>query len=361
MRVLLVAVLVLAISAHARLQPPAEQLLAGLPPLPKAHHSFGMCRPGPAGVMPWKDCALPVDSDSALQLEFARITRAWAVDIAFNAGGHPDHNAAGEPVWSDEIVAATENKTEIVEAVKLCAKANASLSVNYSPWAYWWGSSPLYCPTGPSNCDPTIGGIGEELELRFFRTRLAHIDEWISETNALLGSTVRIGAILLDSERFYINWQNETQLAALTRKDDLIYNVSHEYCNGSCTIEQYNRGTINQEKTMAKPAEGIPADDAWTPWPGYPACRGLGDTFATSLYTIPEYEATREAYRRTFANAQACNISWVTPWLWLGGGERRIVNEHHDGDTSGDMLWDYDLAYRFRSIYGFAVRQTRTM
>jgi hypothetical protein len=95
---------------------------------------------------------------------------------------------------------------------------------------------------------------------------------------------------------------------------------------------------------MAKPAEGIPADDAWTPWPGYPACRGLGDTFATSLYTVPEYEATRESYRRTVANAQACNVSWVTPWLWLGGGERRIVDEHHDGDTSGDALWDYDLA-----------------
>ena len=110
-------------------------------------------------------------------------------------------------------------------------------------------------------------------------------------------------------------------------------------------MEQYNRGTINQEKTLAKPAEGIPADDAWTPWPGYPSCRGLGDSFATSLYTIPEYEATRESYRRTVANAEACNISFVTPWLWLGGGERRAVNERHDADTRGDMLWDYDEAY----------------
>jgi hypothetical protein len=45
------------------------------------------------------------------------------------------------------------------------------------------------------------------------------------------------------------------------------------------------------------------ADDAWTTWPGYPGCLGLGDTFATSLYTVPEYEATRETYRRTVAYA----------------------------------------------------------
>ena len=53
----------------------ASNPLAGLPALPKVHHSYGMCRPGPPGVMPWLDCALPVDSTSALQVDFARIAR----------------------------------------------------------------------------------------------------------------------------------------------------------------------------------------------------------------------------------------------------------------------------------------------
>jgi hypothetical protein len=44
-------------------------------------------------------------------------------------------------------------------------------------------------------------GIGEELELRFFRTRLAHIAEWMQEANAALGSAVTIGAVLLDMEQ----------------------------------------------------------------------------------------------------------------------------------------------------------------
>ena len=266
--------------------------LAGLPALPKIHHSYTMCRPGPPGVMPWKDCAFPVDSNSALQLDFARITHAWALAVAFNAGGYPAHTAAGVPIWNNSIFAATQNKTEVVEATRLCAKVNASITINYSPWATWWGSSKLYCPTGPNDCDPTIRGTGEELELRFFRQRMANIVTWIAETNAELGSSVHIGAVALDCEQFLINWANETQLRALERKDDLIYNVSREFCDPAlgCTVEQYNRGTIGQEKTLAKPAEGIPADDAWTPWPGYPACLGLGDTFATSLYTVPECE-----------------------------------------------------------------------
>ena len=61
--------------------------------------------------------------------------------------------------------------------------------------------------------------------------------------------------------------------------------VSRAFCDPAlgCTVEQYNRGTIAPIFTLAKPAEGIPADDAWTPWPGYPKCLGLGDNFATSL------------------------------------------------------------------------------
>ena len=90
--------------------------------------------------MPWTDCVVPVDSTSALQADFARVTRAWPIQVAFNAGGHPVHTGAGVPVWNDSVVEATENRTEVVEAVKLCARANATISINYSPWADWWGS-----------------------------------------------------------------------------------------------------------------------------------------------------------------------------------------------------------------------------
>jgi hypothetical protein len=44
--------------------------------------------------------------------------------------------------------------------------------------------------------------------------------------------------------------------------------------------------------TLAKPAEGTPANDAWAQWPGYPKCLVLGDTFGMSLYSVAEYETT---------------------------------------------------------------------
>jgi len=180
--------------------------------------------------------------------------------------------------------------------------------------------------------DTCKDNVGEEQELRYFRGRLASISKLIAQTNAELGSSVHIGAVLIDSESYYIDWSNETELRALERKDDLIYNVSREFCDPAlgCTVEQYNRGEITSIFSLAKPAEGIPADDAWTPWPGYPKCLGRGDTFGTSLYSVPEYENTRGSFRRTVANAQACNISWVTPWIWLGGGGRRLIDATHD-------------------------------
>eukprot|EP01051_Picozoa_sp_SAG22_P031022 SAG22_NODE_12348_length_446_cov_0.729107_1_plen_89_part_10 len=76
----LLALALPAVGAEAAASP-----LAGLPALPTVHHSYGMCRPGPPGVMPWTDCVVPVDSTSALQADFARVTRAWPIQVAFNA------------------------------------------------------------------------------------------------------------------------------------------------------------------------------------------------------------------------------------------------------------------------------------
>ena len=274
------------------------------------------------------------------------------------------------------MLAKSLNKTEIIEATRLCAKANASITVNYSPWAYFWGGQPglnanrtgpgnrtlrdIECPPAtPYACDPTVQGLDEMLEMRFFSTQLATIAGWIAETNKQVNSAVTIGGILLDSERFLINTANRTQIDALARKDALVYNVSRQFCAPPhCTIEQYNRGTITREATLAKPAEGIPADDDWTPWPGTSApsptspygpgentTAGPYDTYGTSLYTIAEVGYTREAYTRTVANAARVGVEHVTPWLWLGGGCRRKVNAGSPGTTGCDPLWDYDLAY----------------
>jgi hypothetical protein len=115
-----------------------------------------------------------------------------------------------------------------------------------------------------------------------------------------------------------------------------------------------NRGTIAREATDAKPDEGIPPDDAWTPWPGtsytaYPLANKSTwgaptyGTYGTSLYMIPEIGYTRQQYALTVKQAGEFGVPWVTPWLWLGGGCRRRVNAHSPATSACDPLWDYDI------------------
>ena len=183
--------------------------LAGLPALPKIHHCDGMGN------------EYPTDSSNPLQQDFARITHAWAVEI------NPiylEHTAAGVSIWNQTVIDASLNKTEVIEATKLCAKANASITISYSPWGDWWNT---YVPRRWNTIraiDTCPDNIGEGQELRYVRERLTAISAIIASTNAQLGSSVHIGAVLLDSESYYINWSNETELRALERKDDLIYN-----------------------------------------------------------------------------------------------------------------------------------------
>lgn len=229
-----------------------DNSLEGLPALSKIHHCDGTTG------------SYDVDSNNPLQQDFARITHAFGLNV------NPiylDHTAAGVSIWNRSQIDASFNKTEVIETTKLCAKVNASISLSYSPWGDWWNT---YVPRRWNTIraiDTCVDNVGEEQELRYYRGRLASIRAAIAETNAELGSSVRIGAVLLYSESYFINWRNDTQLRALERKDDLIFNASLLVCDPSlgCTVEQYNRGTVAPIFTLAKPAEGIPADDAWTP------------------------------------------------------------------------------------------------
>eukprot|EP01051_Picozoa_sp_SAG22_P006308 SAG22_NODE_407_length_10957_cov_5.081691_1_plen_489_part_00 len=343
--------------------------LAGLPALRQVHHSFGNCRASELGS-PWPGCPYAVDSQSALQQDFARITHAWPLEIGWGGGFHLQRDDAGNPLWDEAAFESSQNKTEVVEAVRLCAKVadrggHAQLTVTFSPWSMYWGSSvrptasaaakrvaASQCPRR-SQCDPTVRGPSEELELEWYRRRLANISAWMEETNAALGTNVTIGGVLLDCEVFLIDQSNQTMQVALTRKHDLVYNVSRMFCHESdnCTVQQYNRGTQGYQMTLDH--DRIPTSVEH--WPGYARCDpktgfrgGLGDTYGTSLYTLPEYEGTRLHYRQTVAEQMRCEsvgIRHVTPWLWIGGGYRRVVVPGRPGAASGDMLWDYSLAY----------------
>ena len=375
-----VAVLVALAGSGARGNPPgqpnphrlfSDNPLAGLPALPKVHHTFGNCRVSELGS-PWPGCPFPVDSTSPLQLDFARITHAWPLEVAWGGGFHLDRDDDGNPLWNEPAFTASQNRSEVAEAVRLCAKANASLTITAYPWSLYWGSSvratastaakrvaKTQCPSAHA-CNPTVRGVAEELELRWYRQRLANISSWVAETNKQLGSSVAIGGILLDCEQFQIDQSNLTLQVALARKHDLYSNVSRDFCPAErgCVVEQYNRGTQSLGEMTLAHERGIPT--SVMSWPGYPRCDpktgfsgGVGDTFGASLYTIPEYEGTRERYRLTVAEQTRCEsvgIRHVTPWLWLGGGYRRVVVPGRPGGASGDMQWCVSACIHIRQF-----------
>jgi len=68
---------------------------------------------------------------------------------------------------------------------------------------------------------------------------------------------------------------------------------------------------------------------------------GRGDSFSCELYASGELQTTRETFNRTVNNAKAHGVSLVTPFLWLGGGSRRVVASY--GGRFNDDRWNYEL------------------
>jgi hypothetical protein len=336
---------------------PVWNPLAGLPPLRVTHHSWPICRDGlQSGVQ----CQLPIDSNNPVLVDYARITGAIPLSVAYGCQWE-----AKQP-WP-------LNATEIFEAVKICHLAGTAgksagtgspgISLNYSPWFAYWN------PHCKDHCDPT-NVTGEAEEMSFYQGRLEEIKHLIDEANHLLTTTsinnatygdskggpppaVRVSALLLDSEKLQ-GWgasgrDNVTIKAAITRKHNLMYNASKAVFPDA-TVEQYDKGTIEDEKGMSKTG----TSEAWAPWSVY-TLDEQGDSFATSLYSVPEIGQTRQQYRLTVQNAVAHNVSSVTPWIALGSGYRRGITNTSLGSNYWDSAWDY--GYEYSWILGAEINQ----
>ena len=161
-------------------------------------------------------------------------------------------------------------------------------------------------------------------ELYFYKARLRNITQWLKETNAALGSDVKIDAAVFDMELFY-GCSTLADCRGLTRKSDFFYNLTKQELGADVTVIQYNRGTgkqtlqdisfplndtrislclfrppatVNEQKGLSHsvPLSHDVAGPAWGEWPGYTA-GSLTDGYGTSLYAIPEIENTRNDFR----------------------------------------------------------------
>ena len=73
----------------------------------------------------------------------------------------------------------------------------------------------------------------------------------------------------------------------------------------------------------------------------------LTDSYGTSLYSIPEIGYTRDAFRKTVANAQKHGVFDVVPWLALGCGFQRTVKNGNGGFGDGTTTLNFDWNYEY--------------
>ncbi len=330
--------------------------LAGLPQLPKPHYSW------PFNGITQNFSQSPVIRD------YARITHAVPVDLNFRLYGKPSCQPRSDPHGG-----ALNFKQNIREAVKLCAskEVNCSLTGNYSPYRACGAG----CKDFWANCTKSATcewPINLQWEVGCYTSILKLADEVVKQTNKELGSSVRFGSVLFDQEYFgvafmynattnrYYSEASPAYIAAVNRGNDAVYNATLSVWPG-VDIDQYKRGEVSRAAgDCASPLCTASWDSsAAGPWCGMPnsgegnedvrPCSNTeysltgqrGQSFSCEIYTVGELQTQREAFNRTVNNAKAHGLSRVTPWVWLGGGSRRVVASF--AGRYNDEKWNYEM------------------
>ncbi|MEN6385115.1 MAG: hypothetical protein ABFD79_07930, partial [Phycisphaerales bacterium] len=265
--------------------------LTQLKPLPKVHYSWGWPR------------ELLEDANGRLLYETARIMNAISLS---------GRSATKEQIHTAVYTCARINKTNPVISL--------TIGVNYSPFHY---------ELGP-NVPPTYRGSTYQKELQRFESRLIIIKNWIEESNAYYKSSVIVGAILLDMERFYVQPGNEKWNEGMRDALDTVH-AKTEKIYPEAKIIWYARGITWKSN-----------DPPWRQSPHFTGKEKLS-SLSCSLYSLPEIERMLETYRRTVKLADKLKVNDVVPYVSLASGYRRGLK-----DTFWyDFDWDYDLIYSY--------------
>ena len=270
--------------------------LSELEPLPKTHYSFAfsgtLMRPTP----------------NPLAVEYVRITRALTV----------------RPEVYPGLIRPIADLFKQLDAA--LPSRPCSLAMLHSPWHIVW----------PKGLPPTYVGPEHDAEIAWFDTNLANAKAVIDQVNAEKGTNLTIDVFFFDSEIFQRKPESDPNAAvwnaAIDAKYDAMYNIAKSYYPDAI-VDWYGRGGMHR----------CSAEDGWcqTNWfTGHE----LGDNYAIALYSLPEYGGMQESFTRTVVEAQADGYPRVTPWVSLGAGYQRTLD---DGFVYSKN-WDYNLWYSWQ-------------
>jgi hypothetical protein len=260
-----------------------------LEPLPKVHYSWGM----------WEQFK---NYDERFFYQIARVTHSLCVK--------------GEWATYDQIE----------KCVYACARVNktnpkipSTIGINYSPWHRKF----------KKDLPPTSRDISYYEEIEYFELRLKLIKEWINKSNKKYGTDVNVTAILLDSERFYRQQDDEKWNNAMQEALDTIHKKAVQIYPET-RVEWFGRGIVR-------------ADGATFSKTIYFTGKEIMPTLSCSFYTLPEMEGMRQVFRKTCELADSYNIKEVTPWVALASGYKHDLIKK----LKWTFDWDYDLIYSY--------------
>ena len=281
--------------------------LAGLPPLPKPHHSWLSSDPTFASAT------------DPLTRDVVRITGSCPVYACFGDSG--SCHAPSHPCSND-----TASRAAVEACVALATPVNATIAINYSPWyCIYRGNDPT------TRTKDALADTARELQL--WSANLGKIKSW-------LGGRAEVGAVLLDSEKFECGRPNPagcSNQTVLGRRTWAAIDVKHDHCFNA-TKAVFPHASVEFFSHGGARFRGI-STGSFTTTSAKFSLRERSDTFSTSLHGPSELGYTRETYARSVVVARNHNISSGTPWIALGSGYDR------DSEISGEREFVNSLEY----------------
>jgi hypothetical protein len=214
----------------------------------------------------------------------------------------------------------------VATCVKLCHPAGASIGVNASP----------YHSTVPDSASPLFA-YPDELDL--LHKALVNVRMSLHDANFAQNTDVKVGAILLDSERFYRRDDDLVWNAAITERYNVVYDLCKSIFPGVRVI-WYEWGV-----------EAAPSKTGWQLAPWY-VPEAKTDALSCDLYSPCELHRMRETFAKTVDESNRRGIAHgsfgtVVPYLSLGCGYQRAQKEF--------QVWNND--WRYGKEYAYQLGQ----
>jgi hypothetical protein len=222
------------------------------------------------------------------------------------------------------------NKEQVDKYVYICSEINKTkpsiktrLGINVAAFYYHFGK----------DLPPTDRGPTYQEDIRQLTEQAKRVKLWIEEANKKYNSDVNVGAVTLDCERFEVKEGDEKWNEGIREALDTIH-IRAKTIFTTARIEWFAR-RVQPVRVQGKAG--------WAQTPTFTG-KEIKSSLSIYLYSVPDLEQMREAYRRTCELADELGVEDVTPWVALGSGYREgLIKQHYF-----DLKWSYDVIYSYQ-------------